>query len=382
MHLTEKAIRAARPGKELFDNSVPGFGLRTTPKGTKIWMLRYRFGGKQKRVSLGRYPAFSLSEARTLARATRVKLERGDGSVKSRRSEPRVNEALDLFIEKYAKPRNRTWRDTASRFDQYVRPPLGGMRLSAIRQADVQSILDQIIDAKKPIAANRLHANLRKFFRWCLSQQLADFNPTENIAKPAKERSRDRVLNDAEIKEIWRACDTIGWPFGRLIQILLITGARRNEAASMRWTQVDGSKWTIPSEITKSGRLHEVPLPRLGLHVLSTCQTTDDLVFSTTGVTPFSGFTKAKRRLDDMSGTSEWRIHDLRRTVASGMAHLEVPPHVVERILNHSTGALGGVAGIYNRHGYLKEKSDALQKWGEHLEELTESHLENVVYLK
>jgi len=123
MHLTEKAIRAARPGKELFDNSVPGFGLRVTPKDTKIWMLRYRFEGKQKRVSLGNYPAYSLSEARTLARETRLKLERGDGSVKSRRSETRVNEALDLFIEKYAKLRNRTWRDTASRFDQYVRPP-------------------------------------------------------------------------------------------------------------------------------------------------------------------------------------------------------------------------------------------------------------------
>ncbi|MFP6754142.1 MAG: integrase family protein, partial [Alphaproteobacteria bacterium] len=345
MHLTDKAIRAARPGKELFDNSVPGFGLRVTPKGTRSWSLRYRFAGKQKRISLGTYPAYSLSEARTLARETRVKLEKGHGYIRSRRSEPRVNEALDLFIEKYAKPRNRTWRETASRFDQYVRPPLGGMHLSAIRQADVQSILDQIIDANKPIAANRLHANLRKFFRWCLSQQLTDFNPAENIAKPAKERSRDRVLNDAEIKKIWRACDTMGWPFGPLVQILLITGVRRNEARSMRWTQIDGSKWTVPAEITKSDRLHEVPLPRLGLYVLSNCREADDLVFSTTGVTPFSGFTKAKRRLDDMSGTSEWRLHDLRRTVASNMARLEVAPHVVERILNHSTGALGGVAG-------------------------------------
>ena len=127
MHLTDKAIRAARPGKELFDNSVAGFGLRVTPKGTRSWMLRYRFAGKQKRISLGTYPAYSLSEARTLARETRLKLERGAGYIKSRRSEPRVNEALALFIEKYAKPRNRTWRETASRFDQYVRPPLGGM---------------------------------------------------------------------------------------------------------------------------------------------------------------------------------------------------------------------------------------------------------------
>lgn len=382
MRLTEKAVKAARAGRELFDETVPGFGLRVTPKGTKTWMLRYRFGGKQKRVSLGTYPAYSLADARNLAREARTKLERGDGFLRSRRSEPTVNEALDLFIERYAKPRNRTWHDTASRFDRYIRPPLGGMRLSSVRQADLQGVLDQITDAGKPIAANRLHANLSKFFRWSLSQQLTEFNPAQNIAKPAKERSRDRVLNDAEIKKIWQACDTMGWPFGLLIQILLITGARRNEAASMRWTQIEGSKWTIPSELTKSGRLHEIPFPRLGLHVLSTCQKTDDLLFSTTGITPFSGFTKAKSRLDDMSGTSEWRIHDLRRTVASGMARLEVAPHVVERILNHSTGSLGGVVGIYNRHGYLKEKRDALQTWGEHLEKLVGTSLENVVYLK
>ena len=382
MRLTEKAVKAARAGRELFDETVPGFGLRVTPKGTKTWMLRYRFGGKQKRISLGTYPAYSLADARNLARGARTKLERGDGFLRSRRSEPTVNEALDLFIEKYAKPRNRTWHDTASRFDRYIRPPLGGMRLSLVRQADLQGVLDQITDAGKPIAANRLHANLSKFFRWSLSQQLTEFNPAQNIAKPAKERSRDRVLNDTEIKKIWQACDTMGWPFGPLIQILLITGARRNEAASMRWIQIEGSKWTIPSELTKSGRLHEIPFPRLGLHVLSTCQKTDDLLFSTTGITPFSGFTKAKRRLDDMSGTSEWRIHDLRRTVASGMARLEVAPHVVERILNHSTGSLGGVAGIYNRHGYLKEKSDALQTWGQHLEKLVGTCLENVVYLK
>ena len=256
------------------------------------------------------------------------------------------------------------------------------MRLSAIKQTDLQSVPDQIIDAGKPIAANRLHANLRKFFRWCLSQQLTNFNPTENIIQPAKERSRDRVLNDKEIKAIWHDCDTIGWPFGRLVQILLITGTRRNEAVSMRWTQIEGSKWTVPAEITKSDRLHEVPLPRLAFSVLANCREADDLVFSTTGVTPFAGFTKAKRRLDRISRTSQWRLHDLRRTVASNMARLEVAPHVVERILNHSTGALGGVAGIYNRHGYLEEKTAALEKWGNYLEELTGSHLETVVYLK
>jgi integrase len=140
----------------------------------------------------------------------------------------------------------------------------------------------------------------------------------------------------------------------------------------MRWEDIDldAALWTLPREQTKSDRLHEVPLSPLALDILDAVPQTTDYVFTTTGSTPISGFSKAKIRSDSLSGITGWRVHDLRRTVASGMARIGVAPHVVEKVLNHASGQISGVAAIYNRHGYTDEKRGALGAWAKNLQNL------------
>jgi integrase len=217
--------------------------------------------------------------------------------------------------------------------------------------------------------ANRVLAAVRRFWNWCLEQGKAEASPVASIKAPAKESSRDRVLSEDEIRRIWSACDQMGWPFGLLIQLLLVTGQREDEVAGMRWSDIDlkSGVWTLAREMSKSDRLNQVPLPSLALQILEALPRTGALVFSTTGSTPVSGFSKAKARCDCLSGVEGWRFHDLRRTVASGMARLKVEPWVVEKVLNHQTGQLSGVAGVYNRWGYLDEKREALEKWAMNL---------------
>jgi integrase len=165
----------------------------------------------------------------------------------------------------------------------------------------------------------------------------------------------------------------MGWPFGPLFQLLLVLGQREDEIAGMRWSDLDLVRgvWTLPREASKSDRLNQVPLPALARQIIEQLpRTGSELVFSTTGSTPVSGFSKAKKRCDQLSGVTGWRLHDLRRTVASGMARLKVEPWVVEKVLNHQTGQLSGVAGVYNRWGYFDEKQEALERWATDLQRI------------
>jgi integrase len=182
------------------------------------------------------------------------------------------------------------------------------------------------------------------------------------------------VLTDSELKEIWRASEELGYPYGTCIQLLILTGQRRDEVASMRWKEVDLSDrlWTIPRERTKADRVHAIPLtPEVMALIENLPKIHEDLVFPARGRdAAISGFSKWKKLLDQRSGVSGWRVHDIRRTVASGMARLGVQPHVVERVQNRLTGTFGGVAGVYNRYGYVDEMRDALTAWALHLDEI------------
>jgi integrase len=187
---------------------------------------------------------------------------------------------------------------------------------------------------------------------------------------PPAPAARDRVLTDAEVGQVWRACGASGEPFGSAVRLLLLTGCRLNEVAGMRTPELsdDGATWTIPGERTKNGRAHVVPLSPQAREVLAgVLRISDSLVFTTNGRTPVSGWSKVKRRLDRAAEIPSWRLHDLRRTAATGMAELGVPPHVVEAALNHVSGARAGVAGTYNRAAYAAEKRAALERWGAHV---------------
>jgi integrase len=172
-------------------------------------------------------------------------------------------------------------------------------------------------------------------------------------------RARDRVLNDTEIKALWQALLHIPYPFGPFTHLLLLTAQRRDEVANMRWSEIDGDLWTIPRERYKNGRANTVPLTEPVQSILAALPRSGEYVFTTTGHTPISGFSKAKAAIDRASGVMGWRLHDLRRTARSLMSRAGISSEIAERVLGH---AIPGVAGVYDRHGYVPEKRDALQR--------------------
>jgi integrase len=215
---------------------------------------------------------------------------------------------------------------------------------------------------------------------WAVGNDLIETNPTNGLQMPAPKVERDRALDDGEIRLFWLACDKIAWPFGPLFQLLLLTAQRRDEVAEAPWDEFDLDKgvWTLPRERAKNDQAHITHLAPKAVQILQQLPMIGDgkLLFTTTGKNAVSGFTRARQRLADamtaLGGdeVEHFTLHDLRRTAATGMAGLGIAPHVVDRVLNHSTGKISGVARIYNRHEYLAERNHALGAWANHVEAL------------
>jgi integrase len=252
-----------------------------------------------------------------------------------------------------------------------------------IRRRDVIELLDEVQDRGSPIMANRVLAAVRRMFVWCVERGIIEASPCAGIRPPAVERSRDRVLSDDELRDVWLATEKVGWPFGPLAKLLILTGQRLNEVSRMRWAEIDmdAHVWTIPRERTKNDIAHNVPLSSQSLavlHALPVIPSNAGLVFTTTGYSSVGGFSRAKTRIDGAiaraRASSEpllrWTFHDLRRTVASGMARLRIDIHVVEKVLNHSSGSFAGIVGVYQRHTFADEKREALQAWGNFVQQL------------
>ena len=251
--------------------------------------------------------------------------------------------------------------------------------------------------------ANRTLARLKTFFSWALDEDLIDNDPTARVRRRVKETARDRALSDDEIRLFWAGCDKLGWPFGPIFKLLLLTAQRRDEVGTMEWAELDAPatrRWTIPREKAKNDRAHEVHLSELAVEIIrelpkisrtradGTGSEPSPCLFTTNGERPVSGFSKAKERLEkhtvqllraefEEAGKDPtkaeiegWILHDLRRTAATGMARLNIAPHVVDRILNHVSETIRGVAAVYNRHAYLEERKAALEAWGRYVESL------------
>ena len=276
--------------------------------------------------------------------------------------------------------------------------------IASISRRDATELIDGLVERGVEIQANRTLARLRALFNWAIEKDRISGSPVNHMKPPTKERARDRALTNDEIRWFWQACDEIGWPFGPIFKLLLLTAQRRDEVGGMKWTEIDLDRrtWTLPRHRAKSDRGHEVHLSDVAIDVLRALPRIGrgsnemDFVFTVTGKTAVSGFGNAKRRLDfimaearrlslglsEQPKISNWRLHDLRRTAATGMAGLKIAPYVVDKVLNHSGGTIRGVAAIYNRFEYLDERRTALDAWGQHVSSLVSPSPNNIGKLR
>lgn len=373
--LTELTIRKAKPADkryDLFDASARGLGLRIAISGTKSWFIMRRFNGRMLRITFGRYPEISLANARL--KVPEVLREMADGRTQGQRKTDLFKIVLEEWLKK-DQVKNKSVHQVKMAMYLHALPALGNMSVTSITKRDVNKMIDKVVDAGSPVAANRILAYTKRFFSWCKERDILDQSPVEAIKLPSKENDRDRVLNLGEIKSFWISCDKMGYPWGPIFQLLLLTGARLKEVSQASWSEISISDRTLdlPGSRTKNERAHQIQLSVQTLKILLSLPKVEgqDFLFSTNGKSPVSGFSKVKKRLDMLCGVTNWRFHDLRRSFATHSSEkLSVSPVIVDKILNHRTGQVRGVTAVYQRGEYLAERREALQKWGDYIERL------------
>ena len=428
-HLTDPGIgkmSKAKKGKrvERFDAGAPGLALRITEKGVKSWSVYYWLDGKHQRLTLGTWPEIGVAVAREQARVIKSRAKASVNPKRAREAEiaaaeGEVSDTFGAIAEQYIKieclerklrngkalpPKLKRGWEVERIIRRELMPHWQHRPIAELRKRDAIKLTEALVDAGTPAAAHRLHEIIRRIGRWAARQDKIDLNPFTEMDRPTPKVMRDRVLKPDEIAAVWRAWDTMGYPFGTLGKLLLATAQRLNEVAQMRWIEIDrdNALWIIPANRTKSDRESEVPLSSLVLDILDALPRfgDDSFVFTkTSGQRPVTGFSRMKTRTDTLileaareraeeaGGNSElvepmphWRTHDLRRSARTGLAELGVPQIVAERVLNHAES--NALVKTYDRHEYATEKRDALERWANRLREITEPPPENVVKLK
>lgn len=410
----ERAPTPAKDRVEYFDTTFPALALRVTSSGHKSWSLFYRNSGRLRRYTIGNYPAFDPAAARKAASTALHRLAEGidpgeEKRVRRNAPKPLADDFASVareYLERQVKRNTAesTFKETARILEQDVIPEWGKRPIGSILRRDVSALIDKKAASGAEVQANRILARLRTLFGWAVEKDRIPGNPCDGLRPPTKEKSRDRVLGEDEIRIFWCAADELDWPFGPLFKLLLLTAQRRDEVASMEWSEInlDTGVWSIPREKAKNDHGHNVQLSVQALAIIKGLpRVAGPYVFSTNGKTSVSGFSRAKERLDalmlaalkaaaaergeDLEETAlePWILHDLRRTATTGMAGLRVLPHVVDRILNHTSGTIRGVARVYNRFEYQDERKAALEAWGRAVESTVGvASKSNVVELK
>jgi integrase len=384
---TLKALKPAAAGKRdvIWDAACPGLAVRVTDKGTKSFYVIRRPKGERKLVNhpLGTYPAMSLADARRAAPDVLATLARGDrpGEVKRREAEERTREAdrrradsfgavAEDFIRRHLEARKlRSAKEVASTVRRELVPTWGERVVTEITRREVIELIERIIDRRGRYAARHAFSAARSLFNWAVERGVIERSPCERIKAAnlhGAPEARDRVLSEDELRLVWRAAALAGYPFGPLVRLLALTGQRRDELADLRWPEVDldAALLTIPAERMKGKIAHTVPLTPAAVELFRDLpRFTGDYAFTTTGgARPVSGFSKMKARLDRMVGDAvpPWTLHDLRRTMRTGLASAGVLPVIAELTIGHRQQ---GIAAVYDRHRYDAEKRAALTRW-------------------
>jgi integrase len=398
--ITKSSVDATTSGAKdtmLWDDKLSGFGLKVTPTGSKVYVFQYRLGGrgaKVRRYTIGPHGKFTPDGARKEAERLAMLAARGvdPQSEKVERVRRSVDLAFKPYAERFAEECLRVKWPSSHKYARslllsHAVPVLGNKPLPDIRRQDMRAVLAPVKD--KPATAQNLFSVMRRLFRWAVNEGDLEASPIEGMEPPSGPPSRDRVLSDRELALVWRAAEGLGYPFGPMVRLLIVTGARREEVAGLSWSELDrgSAMWSLPSARSKNDLPAATPLSALAVAELDglAARTGESdqwprkgLVFSTTGETSVSGYSRAKRRLDALIAklaakedepitVEPWRFHDLRRTLATGLQRLGVRFEVTEAVLNHVGGSRAGVAGIYQRHDWAAEKRTALNAWSNHV---------------
>lgn len=406
--LTIRSVNGAEPaGKNdiyYWDTDIHGFGLRVTPAGTKSYVFQYRLKGRPaRRTTIGGHgspwtPELARKEAELRLLQVRqgvdpVELEKQRRAEEDRERTETQRLAFDIyadqFVELYLKEHwADTWK-TGRGTLQPIKLAFAGKSLMEIRRTDVAALLDGY--GKRPGARKLAHSVLRKLFNWAVDRGDLEHSPVAGMKAPKAVPARRRVLAPGELELVWDASQKLGELWGPFVRMLILTLQRRDEVASLDWSEIDlaNAVWNLPAERAKNDHPHRVPLNALAISELKALgHRNSGLVFTTTGKTAASGFAKAKRSLDrlmvaiaaeraEKSGKENesktltaWRFHDLRRTGATNLQALGVPVEVTEAILNHISGTTSGIAGVYNLYRYDPEKKRALDSWANRIEQI------------
>ncbi|WP_303810166.1 site-specific integrase [Sandarakinorhabdus limnophila] len=422
--LTAKQVENVKPNPDKVLEIADGEGLYLVVQrsGTKSWAFRYRFGGKGYNMTLGREKQMTLKEARAVADEAREKVLRGVNPLTEQRAakQDKANadadrrNKLDKLVREYHRrdlAKLKSGEQVKGFLERVVLNPweVKGIKhegwadrdIYDIAKRDIRDLVRRIEDSGRLTTANRVLAHLHAFLNWCVAEDIIAANPATGIQTMLDEKPRDRVLSDVEIKLFWLACEAVGQPFGPLFKMLLLTGQRRGEVAGMTQSEINGSVWHLDSKRTKNARAHDVPLSSAALAVLESVDVVlsprnDRYIFTTTGKTQVSGFSKSHAAVhgkmveiaeqdageDVPIEIKPWRLHDLRRTCATGLASLRIPVRVTEAVLNHVSGTAGGIVSVYQRHDYADEKREALEAWGNYVMRLVQGGADNVVQIK
>lgn len=405
MKLTDKTVASAQcpPGakdKLFFDETLPGFGLRVTASGARVFIFQYSLSRTKRRTPLGAFGEITTAQARRKAEALRGQVRDRRDPVAERKAalaaglaaeaEARATAASDAYTvealiadwtEHHLAARSATYRErTPTELRRALRSWLVAPA-DRFARADAVRVLDSVKVQQGPISANRLHAKARAAWTWAVKRGALSVNPWQAVPRPQdKETPRERTLDDAELATLYVAAAALAEPQGPLVRLLILTGQRRGEVAGMRWDELDLAKgiWSLPSGRTKNGQAHTVPLTPEAVALLRTVKRRAGapLVFEGRRGTAFSGFGKLKDCLDAAmdaaakeSGkiVAPWTMHDLRRTFATGMQRLGVRLEVTEALLNHVSGSRSGIVGVYQRHEWETEKAAAMRAWTAHV---------------
>jgi integrase len=379
MKLTQRMVDAFElpAGKAeaiVFDSDLPGFGIRIRRGGRRTFIFQYKLGIQHRRITLGNAAAVSAAQARKTAGELHAKVRLGrDPAGEKDEGRIRAAETVAAVLQSYlpqkrARMRPRSYTEAERHLLRHCKP-LHGLRLTKVDRRSVATMIAAVAANSGPSAANRVRGSLQAFFSWAIEQGLIDNNPVVGTGTQ-QERARERVLADHELKAIWAATESDG-PYNAVVRLLVLTGSRRDEIGGLRWAEVFEDKIVLPAARVKNNREHIIPLSPAAQAIFGARERLGEFVFGRLQAHPFTGWSAAKAALDQRIRANgielkSWTHHDLRRTLSTRMHEIGIQPHIVEAVINH-VGHKSGIAGIYNRAAYTKEKTTALTRWAEYV---------------